>query len=124
MYNQEDMNNETEVSGLSGDYEVAPVATAEEREAVFAIRMTVFVEEQAVPPEEELDLYDLTALHFLVRRKGAPPDDPTGIVATRPPGGQGRRSGQSRKGRRSPGTPGQRGGGVADALCGGDRADP
>ena len=53
-------------SNLNG-YEVAPVRTAVEREAVFAVRMTVFVEEQGVPPEEELDHYDVTAAHFLVR---------------------------------------------------------
>jgi predicted GNAT family N-acyltransferase len=29
--------------------------------------MTVFVEEQAVPPEEELDAYDADAVHFLAR---------------------------------------------------------
>jgi predicted GNAT family N-acyltransferase len=49
-------------------YEAAPVLTTAEREAVFAIRMTVFVEEQAVPAEEELDAYDVTAAHFLARR--------------------------------------------------------
>ena len=48
-------------------YEAAPVTTSAEREAVFAIRMTVFVEEQAVPPEEELDAYDIAASHFLAR---------------------------------------------------------
>ena len=41
------------------------VTTTEEREAIFALRMIVFVEEQNVPPEEELDAYDITAAHFL-----------------------------------------------------------
>lgn len=41
------------------------VTTSEEREAIFALRMIVFVEEQNVPPEEELDAYDVTATHFL-----------------------------------------------------------
>lgn len=59
---------ETEQTG----YEAALVTTATEREAVFALRMVVFVEEQAVPPEEELDAYDLTATHFLLRRAGKP----------------------------------------------------
>jgi len=35
-----------------------------ELEAVYVVRMTVFVEEQKVPAEEELDAYDLTATHF------------------------------------------------------------
>jgi predicted GNAT family N-acyltransferase len=38
-----------------------------EMESIFAVRMTVFVEEQAVPAEEELDAYDLTSVHFMVR---------------------------------------------------------
>lgn len=47
------------------------VTTPEEREAVFALRMIVFVEEQQVPPEEELDAYDVTATHFLARDNAA-----------------------------------------------------
>lgn len=43
------------------------VRTEEERTAVFALRMLVFVEEQKVPAEEELDVYDATASHFLIR---------------------------------------------------------
>ncbi len=62
-------------------YEAALVRTSEERAAVFAVRMIVFVEEQAVPPEEELDALDLTALHFLARRADLPPDDPESVVA-------------------------------------------
>lgn len=38
------------------------VETEEERQAAFAIRMRVFVQEQAVPAEEELDEYDLLPL--------------------------------------------------------------
>ena len=60
------------------DFEAAPVTTAEEREAIFALRMQVFVEEQGVPPEEELDLYDMTATHLLARRF----DVPSEIVGT------------------------------------------
>ena len=62
--------------------EIAVVEKPEEREAVFALRMRVFVEEQRCPPEEEIDFYDVVATHFLVRvhpRSGASP--PT-IVAT------------------------------------------
>jgi predicted GNAT family N-acyltransferase len=60
-------------------YEAAPVLTSTEREAVFAVRMTVFVEEQAVPAEEELDAYDIAAMHFLARRVEA---DASDIVGT------------------------------------------
>ncbi len=58
------------------------VRTAEERSAVFALRMLVFVEEQGVPAEEELDAYDLTATHFLIRRDPAPDNTEGGIVGT------------------------------------------
>jgi len=61
-------------------YEAVPLQTAAEREAVFAIRMTVFVEEQGVPAEEELDAYDVTAAHFLARSVTDP--TPSGIVGT------------------------------------------
>lgn len=67
---------------LHSEYEVGPVETAEERMAVFSIRMVVFVEEQRVPPEEELDAFDLTAAHFLIRLRGSLPDNPTGIIGT------------------------------------------
>ncbi len=64
------------------EYRAALVATPEERAAVFAIRMVVFVEEQGVPPEEELDALDVVATHFLVRHMALPVGDPTDIVAT------------------------------------------
>lgn len=41
------------------------VKTNEEREDAFQVRMSVFVEEQKVPKEEELDSYDETAIHFV-----------------------------------------------------------
>ncbi len=41
------------------------VTTAEQREACFAIRRKVFIEEQAVPEELELDDLDLGAIHLL-----------------------------------------------------------
>ena len=50
-------------------YEARVASTDAEREAIFSIRMKVFVDEQKVPPEEELDSYDLTALHFLISVK-------------------------------------------------------
>ena len=62
--------------------EIRPVETADERSAVFALRMLVFVEEQQVPVEEELDAYDITATHFLVRMKDRGAADDGMIVAT------------------------------------------
>jgi predicted GNAT family N-acyltransferase len=44
---------------------VARARTPEEREACFAIRREVFVEEQQVLPEEDRDGLDDKALHFL-----------------------------------------------------------
>jgi predicted GNAT family N-acyltransferase len=70
------------MTGAQADYQSELVNTAEEREAVFAIRMQVFVEEQAVPPEEELDAYDVVATHFLVRTSALPRESPASIVGT------------------------------------------
>ena len=64
------------------DIEIELVETFEDRAAVFELRMTVFVEEQRVPPEEELDAHDVAATHFLVRCRKAGPDYSRGIVAT------------------------------------------
>lgn len=44
---------------------VKTATTQEELEAVYQIRTEVFVEEQNVPPEEELDAFDKTATHFI-----------------------------------------------------------
>lgn len=63
------------------DFHIGVVTESAHRSAVFSVRMTVFVEEQAVPPEEELDLYDISATHFFVSLKSAS-DLPEGIVAT------------------------------------------
>ena len=76
------MNTQTNPPEPNREYETSLVATNEERTAIFAIRMIVFVEEQAVPPEEELDAYDVTATHFLTRCLTPLPENPTGIVAT------------------------------------------
>ena len=43
-----------------------------EIEACFAIRLAVFVGEQGVPPEEELDELDNAALHILALWNGTP----------------------------------------------------
>ena len=44
--------------------EVRVLANAADREAAKALRFEVFVDEQAVPPEEEIDRHDDTATHF------------------------------------------------------------
>jgi len=56
--------------------EVARVTTREELRAALAIRTRVFVEEQHVPADEEIDAYDAdplgAAVHLLGRLDGAP----------------------------------------------------
>ena len=47
--------------------EVIIAKTSAERETCFEIRKAVFVAEQAVPLELELDEYDASAIHFLMR---------------------------------------------------------
>ena len=42
------------------------ITTPEELDAAFAIRVRVFVDEQHVPREEELDEHEPTSRHFLV----------------------------------------------------------
>jgi predicted GNAT family N-acyltransferase len=42
------------------------------REACFAIRRTVFIEEQSIPEEEEWDDADATAIHFLAEGADGP----------------------------------------------------
>lgn len=41
-------------------------------EACFRLRLEVFVQEQNVPPEEERDEHEETALHFLARQEQKP----------------------------------------------------
>ncbi|ASK60741.1 GNAT family N-acetyltransferase [Virgibacillus phasianinus] len=41
------------------------VETKQELEQAYHVRTVVFVEEQQVPPEEELDEYDEHAIHFI-----------------------------------------------------------
>ena len=54
---------------------IRPLCDDADREACYALRMEVFVEEQGVPPSEELDADDETAAHFLV-------EDPGQVVGT------------------------------------------
>lgn len=50
---------------------VRPVTTPSEMEACYTVRFAVFVDEQAVPAEEELDHYDPVALHLLAEQDGS-----------------------------------------------------
>lgn len=52
--------------------EIIIVTTPEQREDVFAVRIAVFVEEQQIPREEELDELDETAVHCVGYLDGAP----------------------------------------------------
>ncbi|GAB2523232.1 GNAT family N-acetyltransferase [Nocardia heshunensis] len=52
--------------------EVVTVSTEQERADVYAVRMTVFVDEQGVPADIEIDELDEIADHFLGRLDGAP----------------------------------------------------
>ena len=54
------------------DLVVKLVETVEEREAAFAIRLRVFVDEQRVPVEEELDHDDELATHVIAYLRGTP----------------------------------------------------
>ena len=47
------------------DLVVKLVETEEERRAAFEIRLKVFVQEQGVPVDEEMDDYDATATHVI-----------------------------------------------------------
>ncbi len=65
---------------MTAEIEYGVVHNAADRDAIFSVRMVVFVEEQAVPPEEELDAYDIAATHFYARLTGADTDQ--SIIAT------------------------------------------
>lgn len=60
--------------------EIGIAETAEEKAALFGLRMTVFVEEQLVPEDEEIDAYDFLATHFYARALPDPADYPEGII--------------------------------------------
>ncbi|MGW9439479.1 GNAT family N-acetyltransferase [Streptomyces sp. NPDC055607] len=58
---------------MTAAYDVREVLADADREACFAVRREVFVEEQGVPKELEYDAYDATAVHVLaVRADGLP----------------------------------------------------
>lgn len=48
------------------------VETDKQLEQAYHVRMVVFVEEQKVPPEEELDAFDQEAIHFVGYQKNMP----------------------------------------------------
>lgn len=52
--------------------QVKVVTTKDELEQAFQVRKKVFVEEQHVPLEEEIDQYEKEAVHFLLLHKGNP----------------------------------------------------
>jgi predicted GNAT family N-acyltransferase len=51
---------------MAGAPIIRPIASHEEYEAALEVRRAVFVREQAGPPEEEPDAWDVSALHFVV----------------------------------------------------------
>ena len=51
---------------------VSVVTSNADREQCYAIRRAVFVDEQSVPVELELDEYDAHAVHFLLTEDGVP----------------------------------------------------
>ena len=57
-------------AGLSSEITVKVVETEEELDAAIGVRFRVFVEEQQVPPEEELDAYDAAATHAVAVHQG------------------------------------------------------
>ena len=57
-------------TGCSEQVEIELVRTPEQLNQAFEVRLKVFVEEQGVPRDEELDSYDGTARHFLARVGG------------------------------------------------------
>lgn len=48
------------------------VKTQKEREDAFSLRRTVFVNEQNVPEEEEIDQHEDEATHFVLYHEGSP----------------------------------------------------
>lgn len=51
---------------------IARIARAEERPLCLRIRLAVFVDEQGVPPDREIDGLDDAATHFIALRGAAP----------------------------------------------------
>lgn len=51
---------------------VKVVKTEKELEDAFSVRRTVFIEEQNVPEEEEIDQFEEEAVHFVSYQEGVP----------------------------------------------------
>ncbi|MEP6757455.1 MAG: GNAT family N-acetyltransferase, partial [Chthonomonadales bacterium] len=49
---------------------IRAISSDADRDACYLLRNRVFVDEQQVPPWEEMDAYDETALHFLAEDDG------------------------------------------------------
>ena len=71
-------------AGKADDLVVRVVETEEDRQAAFAIRIRVFVEEQGIPAQEELDEDDEKATHAIALSGGKPVG--TGRVLYQEPG--------------------------------------
>lgn len=56
---------------MSGARAAVREARPEDREALLALRTAVFVDEQGVPPEEEVDDLDAVARHLVALEAGA-----------------------------------------------------
>jgi predicted GNAT family N-acyltransferase len=52
--------------------DVAIVSTQQQREDAVSVRIAVFVDEQGIPREEEIDEYDDTAVHCVAYEGGVP----------------------------------------------------
>ncbi len=68
-------------------YLLSQVETEEDLQACFAVRTEVFVQEQAVPEELELDSYDAVALHLLLRAENGQPVGTARMMVDNPEGG-------------------------------------
>jgi predicted GNAT family N-acyltransferase len=71
-------------AGISAEVRLAQ--TQADRDAVFAVRRQVFVDEQSVPEELEYDELDLAADHFLALLDGVPAGAGRLVVAGSVPG--------------------------------------
>ena len=66
------MGTTSQGSNVANPVVISLVASPEELEAAMAIRFRVFVDEQGVPPEEEKDESDTTAVHAIALLNGLP----------------------------------------------------
>jgi predicted GNAT family N-acyltransferase len=57
---------------MTQDVLISRAVAADDRAACNRLRFEVFVDEQSVPPDIELDEHEDTALHFLARLRGVP----------------------------------------------------